>query len=96
MITLAVGCTAFGKLYQVIRLLTVGEIYREFQPGLLGMIESLMFLFSANFGMMDHLADDGSKQFRKYRMIPSVLPAAGIGGSVRTSSEKTNTFCFYQ
>ena len=78
MITLAVGCTAFGKLYQVIRLLTVGDIFNEFQLGLLGMIGSLAFLFSANFGVMDSLADDGSKKYLKYRIFPLALPAAEI------------------
>ena len=78
MITLAVGCTAFGKLFQVVRLLTVGEIFNEFQLGLLGMIGSLVFLFSANFGVMDSLADDGSPDFRKYRILPLALPAAEI------------------
>ena len=78
MITLAVGCTAFGKLYQVVRLLTGGEIFNEFQLGLLGMIGSLVFLFSANFGVMDSLADDRSKKYLKYRLIPAVLPIFGI------------------
>ncbi len=30
MITLSVGCMAFGRLYQVVRLLTGGDIYDEF------------------------------------------------------------------
>ena len=75
MITLAVGCTAFGNLYQVIRLLTVGDIFNEFQLGLLGTIGSLSFLFSANYGVMDSLADDGTKRFLKYRLISLALPA---------------------
>ena len=76
MITLAVGCMAFGRLYQVIRLLTHGEIYGEFQLGVLGVIGSLLFLFSANYGAMDGLADDGSKEYRKYRLIALAVPAA--------------------
>ena len=78
MICFAVGCTAVGKLYQIIRLLTIGDIYNEFQLGFLGMIGSLVFLFSANYGVMDSLADDGSKRFLKYRLIPLLLPAAEI------------------
>ena len=78
MITLAIGCTAFGKLYQVVRLLTEGEIFDEFQLGLLGMLGSLVFLFSANYGLMDSLADDRNKKYRKYRLIPLLLPAAEI------------------
>ena len=78
MITLAVGCTAFGKLYQVVRLLTAGNLFNEFQLGLLGMIGSLVFLFSANYGVMDSLADDGSKKYLKYRLIALILPVAEI------------------
>ena len=76
MITLAVGCMAFGKLYQVVRLLIGGEIFGQFQLGVLGYIGSLMFLFSANFGAMDRIADDKSKAFRKYRIIALVAPCA--------------------
>ena len=76
MITLAVGCMAFGKLYQAVRLLTGGEIFGQFQLGVLGYIGSLMFLFSANFGAMDRLADDRSKAFRKYRITAFAAPCA--------------------
>jgi hypothetical protein len=74
MITLSVGCMAFGRLYQVVRLLTEGDITDSFQLGILGFIGSLLFLFSANFGAMDSLADDGSKKFIKYRIIPFAAP----------------------
>lgn len=74
MITLAVGCMAFGRLYQVVRLLTGGEILNPFQLGLFGIIGSLMFLFSANYGAIDSLADDGSKEFTKYRIVSVAAP----------------------
>lgn len=75
MITLATGCMAFGRLYQTVRLATGGNILDEFQLGLFGVIGSLMFLFAANFGTMDSLADDKSKELRKYRIIPLAAPA---------------------
>ena len=78
MITLGVGCMAFGRLYQVVRLLTGGEIFTEFQLGIFGVIGSFLFFFSANFGLMDSLADDGSKKYRKYRIIPLIAPAAAL------------------
>ena len=74
MITLAVGCMAFGRLYQVVRLLTIGDILDHFQLGVFGVIGSLIFLFSANFGVMDSLADDGTKKYSKYRIIPLIAP----------------------
>ena len=44
MIALAVGCVAFGRLYQVVRLLTVGDMFNGFQLGVFGVIGSLLFL----------------------------------------------------
>ncbi len=67
MIVLGVGCIAFGRLYQVVRLLTGGEVLGEFQLGILGVIGSLMFFFSANFGTIDSLADDRSKQYTYFK-----------------------------
>ena len=78
MIALAVGCVAFGRLYQVVRLLTGGDMTSGFQLGVFGVIGSLLFLFSANFGTMDSLADDKSGEFIKYRLIALVAPVAAL------------------
>ena len=78
MITLAVGCVAFGRLYQVVRLLTGGDMFNGFQLGVFGVIGSLLFLFSANFGAMDSLADDRSREFIKYRLISLAAPVAAL------------------
>ena len=74
MITFAVGCMAFGRIYQVIRMLTIHDISSQFHLGFLGVIGSLLFLFSANYGAMDGLVDDKSKELRKYRIIPLAAP----------------------
>ena len=76
MITLAIACIAFGRLYQTIRLLTGGRITGEFQLGFVGVIGSLLFFFTANFGTMDSLVDDGSKRFLKFRLISLTAPVA--------------------
>jgi hypothetical protein len=78
MITLSVGCMAFGRLYQVVRLLTIGDILEHFQLGVFGVIGSLLFLFSANYGVMDSLADDRDKKYTKYRVIPLIAPLTVI------------------
>lgn len=78
MITLAVGCMAFGKLYQLVRILTGGDIYGEFQLGIFGVIGSLMFLFSANYGAVDRLADDHSKKYSKYRLLALAAPLVAL------------------
>ena len=78
MIALAVGCAAFGRLYQVVRLLTGGDMFNGFQLGVFGVIGSLLFLFSANYGAMDSLADDRSKALRKYRLLSFAAPVAAL------------------
>ena len=75
MITLAAGCMALGRLYQLIRLLTGGDIFSRFHLGLLGVIGSLMFFFSANFGVMDTITDDGAPENRRFRTLPAIAPA---------------------
>ena len=67
MITLALGCNAFGRLYYIVRLLTSGFITGSIQLGFFGIVGSFMFFFSSNFGTLDSLLDDRSKEFRKYR-----------------------------
>ena len=75
MICFAAGCMTFGRLYQVIRFLTSGDIFSRFHLGLLGVLGSLMFFFSANFGVMDTITDDGAAENRRYRIIPAAAPA---------------------
>lgn len=79
MITLSVGCMAFGRLYQIIRLLTVGDLFDRFQLGVLGVIGGLVFMFSANFGLIDRIGDDGNRKYTRYRLIPVAAPLAALG-----------------
>lgn len=78
MITLALGCNAFGRLFYIVRLLTTGFITGSVQLGFFGIAGSFMFFFSSNFGTLDSLLDDGSKTFRKYRLTALAAPAAFI------------------
>lgn len=78
MITLSLGCITFGRLFNIVRLLTDGDLTNSFQLGFLGLIGSLMFFFSANFGTVDSLVDDRSKEFTKYRLIALIAPVAAI------------------
>lgn len=74
MVTFSCGVIVFGRMYQIIRLVTIGDRSEYFHLGTLAVIGSLMFLFAANFGLMDSLVDDGSKELRKYRIIPIAAP----------------------
>ena len=78
LVTCGVMSLMFSRLYQVIFLTTQGNLNRGFHIGLLGIIGSFMFFFSSNFGTLDSLLDDGTKTFRKYRLIALAAPAAFI------------------
>lgn len=78
MITLACGVIVFGRLYQIIRIVTISDVLEHFHLGVLATVGSLLFLFAANFGAMDSLGDDGSKALRKYRVIPLAAPAVVV------------------
>ncbi len=74
MIVLGVGCTMLGRLFTTLLYLVNGEINEGFNVGMLGIIGSFLFFFSANFGQMDSIVDDGSPKFRKTRIIALAAP----------------------
>ena len=74
MIIFAVGCAMLGRLFETLQLLVIGELYNGFHVGILGIIGSFLFLFSANFGQMDSIVDDGSSEFLKTRIISLAAP----------------------
>ena len=78
MIVFSVGCAMLGRIFEALQFLVNGQIRSGFHVGLLGIIGSFMFLFSANFGQMDSLVDDGSKAFKKARIIALAAPAVVI------------------
>ena len=73
MIVQGVICIALGRLFQCALLWTGGSLTGHFQLGSLGTMGAFAFFFSANFGQIDSLVDDGSKTFRKYRIIALVV-----------------------
>ncbi|MCR4842542.1 MAG: hypothetical protein K5840_04695 [Eubacterium sp.] len=78
MIVLAVACILISRLYLVLQYLTRGEIPDGFHVGILGGVGCFLFLLSSNYGQMDSLADDGSAQFAKYRLISWLAPVVLI------------------
>ncbi len=74
MIVLGVGCIVLGRTYQFARLVTGLDIIDIFQLGVFGIIGTFSFFFSANFGQIDSLVDDGSKEFVRYRVIAWIGP----------------------
>ena len=74
MVALAVACIMMSYLYFILQLATREEIPAGFNVGMLGLTGCFLFLFSANYGQMDSLADDGSKKFAKYRSLSFIVP----------------------
>lgn len=74
MIVFGIGCAMLGRLFESLLILVKGELTGGFHVGMLGIIGSFLFFFSANFGQMDSLVDDGSPKFRKVRIIALAAP----------------------
>lgn len=96
MITGAVGCMMFGYLLAVIRRIS-GFEERAFRIDYLSYIGVFLFLLTANEGIMDGLADDGSKGFRKYRLTalaaPLVIVLAFVPAALSEAPAVSKVFC---
>lgn len=79
MVACAIGCLFIERLYGIVQILVAGDVPQLFQIGTFGNIGCYMFLFSANYGAIDSLIDDGSQALKKYRRIALAAPAAAIG-----------------
>lgn len=74
LITCSIFCMMYSRLFQVVSILTKGSLNKGFHIGILGIIGTFMFLFSANYGQMNGLVDDKSKKFVKTRIISLISP----------------------
>ncbi|MBR2280884.1 MAG: hypothetical protein IJ903_08200 [Ruminococcus sp.] len=79
MITCGIASLMYARLFQAIFMFTQGSLSEGFHVGFLGVAGSFIFLFVANYGQVDGLADDKSKKFRKTRIIAIAAPLAVIG-----------------
>lgn len=78
MIVFGLGCAMLGRLYGTLMLLVKGEYYPGFSVGMLGIIGSFLFFFSANFGQVDSVVDNGSAQCIKARIIALIAPLSVV------------------
>ena len=75
MIIFGVGCAMMGRMFETISLFAFGSLPKGFDIGMLGIMGSFLFFFTANFGSMDSLVDNGSAAFRKFRIAALAAPA---------------------
>ena len=74
MIVLGIGCAMLGRLFATLLYLVKGQLFAGFNVGMLGIIGSFLFFFSANFGQMDSIVDNGSGRSIKARIIALAAP----------------------
>lgn len=77
-VTAAIGCYALATLYHLCQMLVMDAVSEGFTPAYLGRIGFYLFLFTANFGQMNGIMDDGSKKMRPSRYIGLLGPAIAI------------------
>ncbi|MCR5793606.1 MAG: hypothetical protein K6G65_10585 [Lachnospiraceae bacterium] len=82
MVVLAMACMLVSRGYILLQYLVKGEEPAVFHVGMLGLMGCFLFLFSANYGMIDRLADDGSMQFMRYRIVCWLAPLIIVGGFI--------------
>ena len=78
-ITCAVACLMYARLFHVVFILVQGEMNLGLDIGMLGLAGSLLFILSANYGQLDSLVDDGSRKFLPTRIIALIAPIIVIG-----------------
>lgn len=78
MVGCALGCLFIERLYEIVQYVIAGDLPQIFQIGTFGNIGCYMFLFSANYGAIDWLFDDGSPQFKKYRLAALAAPLVTV------------------
>lgn len=82
MVACALGCIFIERLYGIVQYAVAGDITPYFQIGSFGNIGCFLFLFSANYGAVDSLIDDGSAEVKKYRLIALAAPAAAVAAAI--------------
>ena len=76
------GCLLIERLYEIVQYVVAGDLPQLFQVGTFGNIGCYMFLFSANYGAIDSLIDDGSEELKKYRLAAIAAPIVSVAAAV--------------
>lgn len=74
LIAAGLGCTALGYLHNLVYYLVMGTAAAGLYISFLGIIGCYIFLLCASYGQLDGILDDGSREFRKARMLALLAP----------------------
>lgn len=78
-IVCGIACMMIDRLFQVIYILTQGEMRLGFDVALLSLAGAFLFLISANYGQIDSLVDDGDRRFILTRITALIAPVIMLG-----------------
>ena len=77
MVVCMIGCRFLQGFFETL-LVWDGDDLETLTIAGLGQLAQFLFLISANYGAIDSLCDDGSRQYLKYRVIAGVIPLAVV------------------
>ena len=78
-IVCGIACMMIDRLFQVIYILTQGEMKLGFDVALLSLAGAFLFLISANYGQIDSLLDDGDRRLIPTRITALIAPVIMLG-----------------
>ena len=77
-ILFAIMSAFLSRIYYFVTVLLYGSIPGYFNLGFIGYAAMFLYMFFANFGQIDALADDRHTLKARYRIIPVIIPAAEL------------------
>ena len=75
----ALVCMMLARLLESVMHVSFFLVKYYFQIDILGFIGVFLFFLTANYGVMDSIADDKNRKNRIYRIIPLVAPLSFLG-----------------
>ncbi len=90
MVVCMLGCRFLQGLFETLMVRGNLDLNSVSLAGL-GQLAQLLFLICANYGTIDSLCDDGSKAYRKYRIIAAIVPLAVVAYFFLTKRGTTDT-----
>lgn len=78
LVTCGFGAFTMGRLHEIVSALVTSNHHSQFSFGLLGTVSCFLFLFTANYGILDRITDDRRPGTKRYRILPLIAPVINI------------------